>query len=50
MSAVMKVEDAPEPEVQECPYTEYDQESGETYGCGLKVHSAKVKHVRGRKL
>lgn len=33
----------PEP----CSYREYDQDTGETYGCRLPVHSAKIKHQRG---
>lgn len=38
---------AVEPERPRCAYTEYDEQSGETYGCALYQHSAKVKHVRG---
>ena len=34
-------------ELGHCAYTEYDQDTGETYGCALKAHSGKVKHVRG---
>lgn len=30
-----------------CGYTEYDQDTGETYGCSLPAHSPKVKHRRG---
>ena len=45
----MKAEDEPEPEVAMCSYTEYDHESGETYGCGLKAHGPKVKHTRGKR-
>jgi hypothetical protein len=30
-----------------CPYTEYDPETGETYGCLLAEHSLKIKHRRG---
>ena len=30
-----------------CSYTEYDPETGETYRCGLKAHTGKVKHTRG---
>jgi len=41
-----------EPEAVEerpmCPYKEYDQETGETYACGLHVHSSKIRHTRGR--
>jgi hypothetical protein len=37
-------------EVQMCPYKEYDPESGETYRCGLVVHSSKVKHTRGERV
>lgn len=33
-----------------CPYSEYDPESGETYRCGLAVHSGKVRHTRGSKV
>ncbi len=33
-----------------CSYKEYDGESGEWYGCSLKAHSSKVRHVRGGKL
>lgn len=36
-----------EAERPHCAYTEYDEQSGETYGCALYQHSAKVKHVRG---
>jgi len=43
--------DAPAPEPishsQPCAYTEYDQDTGETYGCRLAIHPPKVKHVRG---
>jgi len=38
------------PSVKTCPYREYDPESGETMGCGLRVHSGKVKHGAWRKL
>lgn len=30
-----------------CPYTEYDSETGEMYGCRLPEHSVKIKHQRG---
>lgn len=33
-----------------CPYTEYDSETGETYGCRLPEHSVKIKHQRGSAL
>ncbi len=33
-----------------CLYKEYDQESGEWYGCRLRAHGPKVKHVRGGKI
>jgi hypothetical protein len=33
-----------------CAYTEYDEQTGETYGCRLMEHSAKVKHQRGAAL
>ena len=33
-----------------CAYTEYDEQTGETYACGLPVHPARVKHTRGRRL
>lgn len=33
--------------VEMCSYTEYDMESGETYGCRLPAHSPKIKHQRG---
>jgi hypothetical protein len=36
-----------EPAAPMCPYTEYDPESGETYRCGLRQHTFKVKHTRG---
>jgi hypothetical protein len=39
-----------EPEIPMCTYTEYDPESGETYGCRLREHGPKVKHQRGEKL
>ncbi len=39
-----------QPVEEPCPYEEYDQDLGEWFGCSLRVHSAKVKHVRGRKL
>lgn len=32
---------------QACPYTEYDRDTGETYGCALNAHGPKIKHVRG---
>jgi len=34
--------EAVEPEM--CRYKEYDQESGETMGCGLPVHGGKQRH------
>ena len=34
----------PEPECEQCGYTEYVGELGETMRCGLAVHSGKVKH------
>jgi hypothetical protein len=37
-------------EFVQCKYTEYDQETGETYRCRLAVHGPKVKHVRGEML
>ena len=30
-----------------CSYTEYDPQTGETYGCCLPAHTGKVKHQRG---
>ena len=33
-----------------CSYTEYDTDSGETYRCGLRQHSCKVKHTRGNRV
>ncbi len=35
------------PERVPCKYTEYDTETGETYGCRLAAHSGKIKHQRG---
>ncbi len=35
------------PEQVPCKYTEYDTETGETYGCRLAAHSGKIKHQRG---
>lgn len=40
----------PPSERRPCAYTEYDQETGETYRCGLSEHSQKVKHTRGPKV
>lgn len=40
----------PPQEREPCYYKEYDEQTGETYACGLSSHSAKVKHTRGRKL
>lgn len=40
------VEPLPDP-LKICEYTEYDQDTGETYVCRLPVHPAKVKHQRG---
>jgi hypothetical protein len=37
-------------ERRHCSYTEYDQETGETYRCGLPEHSQKVRHTRGPKV
>jgi hypothetical protein len=34
-------------ELPMCPYTEYDGQTGETYACGLRVHSNKIRHTRG---
>jgi hypothetical protein len=39
-----------EEEVPMCTYTEYVSEEGETYRCGLRRHSNKVRHTRGDKL
>ena len=39
-----------EPTLPMCAYTEYDPESGETYQCGLRQHSFKVKHTRGSRV
>jgi hypothetical protein len=42
-----------EPERAGCPmcsYTEYDNQTGDTYGCALAAHGPKIKHVRGVKL
>lgn len=33
-----------------CEYAEPDYETGETYRCGLPVHSAKIRHTRGPKV
>lgn len=38
---------APPSDWQPCLYTEYDQDTGETYRCGLSIHPPKVKHTRG---
>ena len=38
-----------EPEEPMCRYTEYDQETGETYGCSLPL-GHKFKHQRGKQL
>lgn len=35
---------------ERCSYTEYDTDTGETYGCRLLSHPAKVKHRRGAAL
>ena len=51
-------ESAPEqgavPEQQEapemCPVTAYDGETGETYRCGLTVHSSRVPHTKGERI
>jgi hypothetical protein len=44
------IESEPEESNQElCKYTEYDQESGETYACSLPLYH-KEKHKRGRRL
>lgn len=37
-------------EVPRCPYTEYDEQEGETMACGLNTHSGKVKHGNWRRL
>ena len=39
-----------EPALPMCAYQEYDPESGETYRCGLRQHSYKVKHTRGHRI
>ena len=39
-----------EPLLPMCDYTEYDPESGETYQCGLRQHTFKVKHTRGARI
>ena len=39
-----------EPTLPMCAYTEYEPESGETYQCGLRQHSFKVKHTRGARI
>lgn len=33
-----------------CSYTEWDEQLGETFRCGLMAHSPKVKHTRGAKV
>lgn len=33
-----------------CDFTQYDDQTGETYRCGLLAHPAKVKHTRGPKV
>ena len=42
--------DDEEPVLPMCAYTEYDPESGETYQCGLREHTFKVKHTRGARI
>lgn len=37
-------------EVELCPYTEYDTDTGETYRCGRTPHGPKVKHTRGERV
>ncbi len=46
----MTSHEACDPDVEMCSYKEYDQESGETMGCGMPVHSAKYKHGQWRRL
>ena len=48
-TALPPVEDD-EPALPMCAYTEYEPESGETYQCGLRQHSFKVKHTRGSRI
>lgn len=38
------------PEVEMCTYKEYDQDTGETMGCGLVKHSMKQRHGAWRRL
>lgn len=33
-----------------CSYTEWDEQLGETFRCGLMAHPPKVKHTRGAKV
>lgn len=48
--AAGKTTEAPDPEVEMCAYKEYDQDTGETMGCGLPKHSMKQRHGAWRRL
>jgi len=36
--------------VEMCSVTAYDQETGETYRCGLPKHGSNTRHTKGEKL
>jgi len=38
------------PEVEMCPVSAFDGETGETYRCGLPKHGANVKHTKGERI
>jgi hypothetical protein len=35
-------------ELPMCHYSEWDSQTGESYACGLRIHSNKIRHTRGQ--